>query len=99
MQHTKKPSNLIPRTLRLSTTTAASFAKAQTASAPITQKEYEQYFAEKIEPLFKEAAEILEQAYAIDQDNGDILKYLENVYYNLHDEAKLNDVKKRMTYQ
>ena len=74
-------------------------AYALNDSAPITQKEYEQYFAEKIEPLFKEAAEILEQAYAIDQDNGDILKYLENVYYNLHDEAKLNDVKKRMTYQ
>lgn len=42
--------------------------------------------------------EVLENAYTADPDNTDVLKYLENVYYNLGDEAKLNDVRKRMTY-
>lgn len=29
---------------------------------------------------------------------GEVLNYLENIYYNLHDEAMLNDVKKRKSY-
>ena len=47
---------------------------------------------------------MLERAYESANANpestitGDILNYLENVYYNLRDENKLNDVKKRKTY-
>lgn len=67
-------------------------------AAPTRQDEYAEYFASKIKPLFVQAAEILENAYNLDAENTDILRYLENIYYNLNDEAKLNDVKKRMTY-
>lgn len=73
-------------------------AYALADNAPTSQREYDAYKAEKIIPLFVEAAEILEKAYALDNDNTDTLKYLENVYYNLGDEAKMNDVKKRMSY-
>lgn len=67
-------------------------------SAPASQAEYNEYFSTKIKPLFEQAAKVLEEAYTLDAENSDILKYLENVYYNLNDEKMLNDVKKRMTY-
>lgn len=73
-------------------------AYALADAAPTTQKEYDVYKKEKLTPLFLQAADILEEAYNNDQDNTDVLKYLENVYYNLGDENKLNDVRKRMTY-
>lgn len=79
-------------------------AYAASDGAPTSPKEYEEYYASNIRPLFVNAAEVLENAYTLDQEqnpeypNSDILKYLENVYYNLNDEAKLNDVRKRMTY-
>ena len=67
-------------------------------NAPSRQDEYNVYYSEKIKPLFEQAATILEQAYQLDPDNSDVLKFLENVYYNLNDEKMLNDVKKRMAY-
>ncbi len=73
-------------------------AYALNDAAPTSQREYEAYKAEKIVPLFQQAVDILEKAYTVNPDNTDVLKYLENVYYNLGDEAKLNDVRKRMTY-
>lgn len=66
--------------------------------APTTQSEYQAYYDQQIKPLFVQAADILETAYNLDNDNMDVLKYLENVYYNLHDEAKLKDVQDRMKY-
>lgn len=65
-------------------------------NAPTRQDEYTEYFNGKIKPVFLQAAEILENAYNLDPDNADVLKYLENVYYNLNDEKMLQDVKKRM---
>ena len=79
-------------------------AYAASDGAPTSPKEYDEYYNANIKPLFVQAADVLESAYTLDQEqnpeypNGDILKYLENVYYNLNDEAKLNDVKKRMAY-
>lgn len=73
-------------------------AYALNDAAPTSQQEYEVYKVEKLVPLFEQAVEILERAYNANPDNTDVLKYLENVYYNLGDEAKLNDVRKRMTY-
>lgn len=64
--------------------------------APTVQREYEEYYATKIRPLFEEASVILEKAYDLDNTDMDTLKYLENIYYNLNDEAKLQDVKSRM---
>ena len=66
--------------------------------APTRQDEYNEFFATKLKPLFEQAAQVLENAYTLDPDNSDVLKYLENVYYNLNDEKMLNDVKKRMSY-
>lgn len=65
-------------------------------AAPTSPAESEAYYNEKIVPLFKEAAEYLENAWNIDNNNTDALRYLENVYYNLHDEAKYKDVESRM---
>ena len=73
-------------------------AYALNDAAPTSQREYEAYKAEKIVPLFQQAVDILEKAYTVNPGNTDVLKYVENVYYNLGDEAKLNDVRKRMTY-
>lgn len=65
-------------------------------SAPTNPEEYEVYYAEKIKPLFIEASTILEKAFEIDSENSDILKYLENVYYNLRDEEKMEYTKTRL---
>ncbi len=73
-------------------------AYALADEAPTRADEYAEYFATKLKPLFEQAAAILEEAYTINPDNMDVLKYLENVYYNLNDEKMLNDVKKRMSY-
>ncbi len=62
-------------------------------SANLTQTEYNKVRAEKIDPLFKEAAQHLEEAYQLDPDNmSDALRYLKNVYYNLNDEANLKRI-------
>ncbi len=67
-------------------------------NAPTLQSEYNKYFPEKVEPLLKQAATVLEGAYKLDADNTEILKILESVYYNLNDENMLNDVRNRMEY-
>ncbi|MBJ2184407.1 MAG: hypothetical protein JFR38_07880 [Muribaculaceae bacterium] len=64
--------------------------------APTSPKESEVFFNEKIKPLFLEAADYLERAYNVDNNNTDALRYLENVYYNLHDEKNLEDVQNRL---
>lgn len=64
-------------------------------AAPTTPVESEKYYNEKIVPLFKKAADYLERSWNINSENPDVLNYLENVYYNLHDEKMLNDVKAR----
>lgn len=71
-------------------------AYALSDSAPTSPAESEKYYNEKIVPLFKQAAEYLEKAWSIDNNNSDALRYLENVYYNLHDENMVQDVKGRL---
>ncbi len=65
-------------------------------SAPTTPAESEKFYNEKIVPLFRQAAEYLENAWNIDNNNTDALRYLDNVYYNLHDENMMKDVKARL---
>lgn len=65
-------------------------------AAPTSPAEMAKYSEEKIKPLFVKAAEYLERAVSVNPDNYDALRYLENAYYNLNDEAKLQDVKSRM---
>ena len=46
--------------------------------------------------ILEESAKYLETANQLDPENPDPLKLLENVYYSLNDEAKLNDVQQRL---
>lgn len=74
--------------------------KAFTAAdaAPTTDAEYVPYAEANIYPYFRQAAEILEQAYSINPEGNevmDILNYLENIYYNLNDAEKLQNTKDR----
>lgn len=71
-------------------------AYALSDSAPTSPAESEKFYNEKLVPLFKEAADYLERAWNIDNNNTDALRYLDNVYYNLHDDAKQQDVQSRM---
>lgn len=59
----------------------------------LSQADYNKLVETEINPLFREAAQYLENAYQLDPDNGsDALRYLRNVYYNLHDEENLKRV-------
>lgn len=73
-------------------------AYALNDNAPTDQNEYNKYYAEQIKPLFEKAVTILEEAYSLNSENTDVLRYLENVYYNLNDEKMLEDVRNRMKY-
>lgn len=68
--------------------------------APTTPEESLAFYNQKIRPLFVEAADYLEKAWKIDMDknetnNQEALRYLENIYYNLQDEAMQEDVNAR----
>lgn len=58
--------------------------------------ESSKYVEEKIKPLFLDSAKFLEKAWSLDNNNTEALGYLQNVYYSLNDEAKLQDVQDRM---
>lgn len=64
--------------------------------APTNPEESQAYFDEKIKPLFLDAATYLEKAWQLDNENMDALRYLDNIYYNLRDEQKQNEIKQRM---
>lgn len=72
------------------------YALSDAAPATMSSAESQKYFDEKIKPLFEEAAGYLEKAWELDNNNTEALRYLENVYYNLHDEAKQEEVNQRM---
>jgi Tfp pilus assembly protein PilF len=63
------------------------------SSAELSQAEYNKVRAEQIDPLLKLAAEQLEKAFQLDEENQrDALRYLRNVYYNLGDDENLKRV-------
>lgn len=64
-------------------------------NAPTTQAEYNIYLQEKVVPLFRQAVDILEEAYNLNPDNKEALFYLENLYYNLKDDTMYQDVQSR----
>lgn len=65
-------------------------------SAPTTPAESQAFFDAKIRPLFLQAADYLEKAWQLDNDNMDALRYLDNIYYNLNDAEKQKEIKNRM---
>lgn len=71
-------------------------AYALSDQAPTSVAESQAYFDQKIKPLFEEAAIYLEKAWQLDNENNDALRYLDNIYYNLRDEKKQNEIKQRM---
>lgn len=97
----KKAIDLNPENVSALTQYGASLCQeayvvSDAAPTNLNAVESKKYFDEKIRPLFEEASQYLEKAYQLDNDNMDALRYLENIYYNLGDEAKQNDVRKRM---
>ena len=64
--------------------------------APTATAEYEVFYNERFKPLLEEAAKYLEQAWDEDNNNTEPLRYLENIYYNIHDEANLKYTEERM---
>lgn len=71
-------------------------AYALSDTAPTDPKQGEIFFEQQIKPIFLEAADYLERAYNVDNNNTDALRYLENVYYNLRDEANLQSARERL---
>ncbi len=62
-------------------------------SANMTQAEYNKVREEQIDPLLREAAQHLENAFELDEENQrDALRYLRNVYYNLGDDVNLKRI-------
>lgn len=64
--------------------------------SPSDASQIDAYFKANVKPLLEESAKYLEIANQLDPENPDPLKLLENVYYSLNDEAKLNDVQNRL---
>ncbi len=63
------------------------------AATKQSQDDYQSIRDNQVNPLFKEAATYLEEAYKLNPDEmHDALVYLRNVYYNLNDEANLKRV-------
>ncbi len=64
--------------------------------APTDPTEYAKVKATTVDPIMKEAAKYLEDAYNLDPENGaDSLNILGEIYYLLGDENMMNDVNKR----
>lgn len=64
--------------------------------APAKPEENAVYFNEKVKPGLLKAAEIIESSYKLNNDNRDALRYLENIYYQLNDGVKLEEIKALM---
>lgn len=68
------------------------FDMDQNETSGMSQDEYKAFRAEKVDPLFREAAGYLEKAYVIDDNMSDARKVLRSIYYNLNDEENLKRV-------
>ena len=67
-------------------------------AAPTDNAAFNKVFNEDFSPVMAQAIEILEKAAAADQDDKEALKLLENAYYLMNDETKMNETKKRLLY-
>lgn len=71
-------------------------SKAGILSDSFEGANYDAYKVNTLNPMYKESAEYLEQAYTYDPNNRtEILRVLEIVYYNLNDEAGMKSVEER----
>lgn len=65
-------------------------AQAADAAAPVNAPQ--SYYDQNVTPLLRKAAECYEKAVSINAEDGDALKALRIIYYNLNDEANMNRV-------
>ena len=69
--------------------------KATALSEKAPAENYEAWFNTNVKPLLEQAITYFEAAYTGGADNGDaILKYLENIYYQLGDYQRMEEVRK-----
>lgn len=71
---------------------AEDYDQLDQATGGMSQNEYNKYAFETLNPLLKESASYLEQAYQLDPSQIDALKMLKSIYYRLNDEANLQRV-------
>ena len=64
----------------------------QNEGGNMSNQEYNNFRATKVDPLLKEAAGYLEKAYEIDDTMSDARQVLRSIYYNLNDEENLKRV-------
>ncbi len=66
--------------------------------APNDNAAFNKVFNEEFKPVMLQAVDLFERSYAINEDNTDALKLLEQAYYLLNDDANLNATKARLGY-
>ena len=64
----------------------------QNEGGNLSNAQYNEFRANKVDPLLKEAAGYLEKAYEIDDTMSDARQVLRSIYYNLNDEENLKRV-------
>lgn len=64
----------------------------QTEGGGLSNADYNNFRATKVDPMLKEAAGYLEKAYQIDDTMSDARQVLRSIYYNLNDEENLKRV-------
>ncbi len=65
-------------------------------NAPTDDAAYSKIYYEQIKPLLKQAVELLENAYNMNNDNTEALKVLSQAYYLLQDEAGIKSAEERL---
>lgn len=64
----------------------------QTEGGGLSNADYNNFRATKVDPMLKEAAGYLEKAYQLDDTMSDARQVLRSIYYNLNDEENLKRV-------
>lgn len=64
----------------------------QTEGGGLSNADYNNFRANKVDPMLKEAAGYLEKAYQLDDTMSDARQVLRSIYYNLNDEENLKRV-------
>lgn len=59
---------------------------------PSENQQMNKYYEEVLKPVFQDAVVQLEKAYQLDNQNDSVLRYLENAYFNLRDEANVRRI-------
>ncbi|MDE6099329.1 MAG: tetratricopeptide repeat protein [Muribaculaceae bacterium] len=72
------------------------YEDAQVADAAAPVNAPQSYYDANVTPLLRKAAECYEKAVAINPEDHNSLTALRTIYYNLNDEAKMNEVEQKI---